>query len=262
MKEGIAAEANPKNQSQYTYVIDQIKKMILTGKLTIGDRLPPERDLAQKYNVSRNSVREAMRTLQAIGLLDCRQGSGNYIVNNLKEQLSDSFSLIFMLDRCSMTDLTSLRRTFEAETLRGIVWKDDPNIWKRFENLAHKIRISKSIDEIEALDVEFHMLVASLATNPMIQYLQMSINTAYQQNVEFLNVTYPRWSINTLEHAQQYQLDIVNALLSKDIPTIERALYKHYSYIKDYDLDIETLYEEYLRKGSPKPNGQKASPSE
>lgn len=255
-----AIDTNPKNQSQYTYVIDQIKKMILTGELTIGDRLPPERDLAQRYNVSRNSVREAMRTLQAIGLLECRQGSGNYIANNLKEQLSDSLSLIFMLDHCSMTDLTSLRRTFEAETLRGIVWKDDPAVWKRFENLAHRIRISKSIDEIEELDVEFHMLVASLSTNPLIQYLQTSVNTAYRQNVEFLNATYPRWSINTLEYAQEYQLEIVNALLSKDIPTIEKALYRHYSYIRDYDLDIETLYEEYIRKTGSQPNAQNSLP--
>lgn len=257
MNDAVSADTPEKSQSQYLYVIDQIKALILSGKLAIGDRLPPERDLAQKYHVSRNSVREAMRTLQAIGLLECRQGSGNYIANNLKVQLSDSLSMIFMLDHCSMTDLTALRRTFETETLRDIVWKDDPAVWKRFEDLAQRIRLSKSVEEIEALDVEFHMLVASLATNPLIQYLQSSVNTAYRQNVEFLNATYPRWNINTLEHAQQYQLDIVNALLSKDIPAIETALYKHYSYIKDYDLDIETLYAEYLRKGSPKPSGKK-----
>ena len=252
-----AIDTNFKNQSQYTYVIDQIKKKILTGELTIGDRLPPERDLAQQYNVSRNSVREAMRTLQAIGLLECRQGSGNYIANNLKEQLSDSLSLIFMLDHCSMTDLTSLRRAFELETLRGIVQKDDPAVWKQLENLAQRIRMTKCIEEVEELDVEFHMLIASLATNPLIQYLQTSINSAYLQNIEFLNVTYPHWNINTLEYAQEYQLHILDALFSKDFPTIEQALYRHYSYIKDYDLDIETMYIDYVKNGNPKPNRQK-----
>ena len=75
-----------KNTSQL--IVDQIKNMILSGKLKIGDKLPPERELAELYKVSRTSVREALKALEAIGVLEIRQGGGIYIVNDILLKMS------------------------------------------------------------------------------------------------------------------------------------------------------------------------------
>ena len=85
------------NKNNYQYIVDQIKQLILDGELIVGDRLPSERDLSEMYQVSRASVREALKALETIGLLESRHGGGNYIVNHLKEQLTDNLSLVCLL---------------------------------------------------------------------------------------------------------------------------------------------------------------------
>src|ERR1700740_2948960 len=63
----------------YEEIVRQVKQLIADGRLKSGDRLPPERDLAEKFMVSRTSVREALRALQSRGLIDIRAGEGGFV---------------------------------------------------------------------------------------------------------------------------------------------------------------------------------------
>ena len=63
----------------YEEIVRQVKAMIAEGRLKGGDRLPPERDLAEKFVVSRTSVREALRALESLGLVEIRPGEGTFI---------------------------------------------------------------------------------------------------------------------------------------------------------------------------------------
>lgn len=217
------------NKNNYQHIVAQIKQMILDEELKIGDRLPSERDMAEMYQVSRASVREALKALETLGLLECRQGGGNYIVNNLQEQMSDSLSLVCALGHCKPTDLTSLRYSFELETMKDIVKANDPEVRKQFQQLAKEILAAESVEQIHQIDLRFHLLVASLAANPLLQYLQSAIHTAYRKNIEYLNANYPAWHEVPFDVVQKYQLDIINALLSGDIFSIETALKQHYN---------------------------------
>ena len=79
---------NPAQDSQRAYVrvIDYIKQEIRVGNLTIGSRLPPERTLAELLNVGRNSVREALRILEIMGIITSTQGAGHFIAGNFEIQ--------------------------------------------------------------------------------------------------------------------------------------------------------------------------------
>ena len=68
-----------KNMKVYEQVVDQIKEMVRVGKIKKGDKLPTERVMAEELQVSRTSIREAMRALEVVGLIESRQGAGNYI---------------------------------------------------------------------------------------------------------------------------------------------------------------------------------------
>lgn len=63
------------NKSNHQLIADQIKSLILNRELKVGDKLPPERELAELYNVSRTSVREGLKALEAIGVLEIRQAA-------------------------------------------------------------------------------------------------------------------------------------------------------------------------------------------
>ena len=68
-----------REEKAYARVIEKVKKMILSGELKPGEKLPPEREFAEKLEVSRNSVREAIRIMDMMGIVSSQQGSGNYV---------------------------------------------------------------------------------------------------------------------------------------------------------------------------------------
>ena len=74
-----------KNAGKKSYhdLVEQIQQKIMDNELKVGDKLPPEREMSEIYNISRNSVREALRSLEVLGLVECRHGEGNFITNRL-----------------------------------------------------------------------------------------------------------------------------------------------------------------------------------
>src|SRR5690554_3631179 len=107
-----------KNTKVYEEVIEQIKFMITSGQLKKGEKLPPERELVEKFQVSRTSVREALRALQIIGLIESRQGGGNYIKDSFDDNLIEPLSMMFVLQNSRNSEILELRRVLEVETAR------------------------------------------------------------------------------------------------------------------------------------------------
>jgi len=94
--------------------ITSIRHMILTGELAPGDRLPPEADLAAKLGLSRTSLREAVRALTVLGVIDTRQGDGSYITGLGPELLLGALGLAVDLQReDTIPDLIAVRRILE-----------------------------------------------------------------------------------------------------------------------------------------------------
>src|SRR5579859_7076909 len=73
----------------YTVVVEQIRDLIETGHLKPGDKLPTERNLAEQLGISRSSVREALSALEVLGVIQSRQGLGNYVANNVSSDLPE-----------------------------------------------------------------------------------------------------------------------------------------------------------------------------
>jgi len=105
-----------KSTKVYEQVIDQIQMMIANGELKRGDKLPSERQLAEQLQVSRTSVREALRALQIIGLIEVKQGDGNFIKESFDFCLLQPLSVMFMLQQTKPADIVELRKVIEVET--------------------------------------------------------------------------------------------------------------------------------------------------
>lgn len=93
-----------KNKKIYQYVFDYFSEQILSGELKINDKILPEREIAEKLDVSRNSIREVMHMLEINGLLDCRQGSGNYIRCEPQEYMIQFMNMVMALHKIEYTD--------------------------------------------------------------------------------------------------------------------------------------------------------------
>ena len=97
----------------YEDIVRQVKALIADGRLTSGDRLPPERELAERFRVSRTSVREALRALQSRGLIEIRAGEGAFVQDVSVEALIEPLALVILPHREAVGELFEARRLLE-----------------------------------------------------------------------------------------------------------------------------------------------------
>jgi DNA-binding FadR family transcriptional regulator len=163
--------------------IERIKGMIVSGELRPGDRLPKEADLAGRLGLSRNSLREAVKALSLIRVLDVRQGDGTYVTSLRPEVLLDTvgFVLDFHGDD-SVLHLLEVRRILEpAATAMAARTMSDEEI----ESLTDLIAVNGAgpdagdVDGLNALiaaDLEFHRRIAAGSGNPVLASLIESLS--------------------------------------------------------------------------------------
>ena len=104
------ADREEPKEKAYVAVIAYIKQLVQDGQLSFGGKLPSERDMMATLSLGRNSIREALRTLENMGLLSCVHGKGNYLVNRIGESFSGVFSLLLFLKQSDFEEVQQLRR--------------------------------------------------------------------------------------------------------------------------------------------------------
>lgn len=102
----------------YSVILQEIKIRLADGRLCAGCRLPPERECAEYFQVSRSAVREALRALELTGIVHCMQGEGTYLADNISECLIEPFDLMFLLIGQNPEYLQQIRFALEPETAR------------------------------------------------------------------------------------------------------------------------------------------------
>ncbi|RKD31540.1 FadR/GntR family transcriptional regulator [Thermohalobacter berrensis] len=157
-----------KNKKIYEYVIEQIQDMIMNGAINKGDRLPSERELAEQLKVSRTSVREALRVLEVIGLIESRQGEGNFVTGNIENKFFEPLSVFFRLNKGKPSDILELRKIIEIETASLAAQRITKKDIEKLENLLNRMRETDDEEENSRIDKEFHYTIAKATDNYLI----------------------------------------------------------------------------------------------
>ncbi|MFI6597877.1 FadR/GntR family transcriptional regulator [Nonomuraea sp. NPDC050536] len=149
--------------------IDKIKQMILSGELTPGDRLPKEADLAERLGLSRNSLREAVRALALINVLDVRQGDGTYVTSLEPHLLLDTMSFVLDLHRDdTVLQFFEVRRILEpAATAMATKLMTDEEI-DELRVILESLPAEPTIEELVANDLRFHQRIAQGSGNSVL----------------------------------------------------------------------------------------------
>lgn len=144
----------------YRAIIDTLQGEIASGKYKPGDRLPPERELVERFDVSRLTLREAMIGMEIIGLVEARRGSGVYVTDRSAEMLSPS-----ELD-IGAFELTEARRLIEGECAAlAAVAADATDVAELRDILERMIAENEEEFEDEVADREFHLRIAQTTRN-------------------------------------------------------------------------------------------------
>jgi GntR family transcriptional repressor for pyruvate dehydrogenase complex len=155
--------------------IEKIKQMIVSGVLAPGDRLPKEDELAARLGLSRSSLREAVRALTLVRILDVRQGDGTYVTSLDSELLLDAVSFVVDFHRDdSVLDFLEVRRMLEpAATALGARSATSEQV-ARLREIVASVPASASVEVFVANDQELHREIVSLCGNPVLVSLHES----------------------------------------------------------------------------------------
>jgi len=156
--------------------IESLKNMIISGRLRPGDRLPREADLATSLGLSRNSLREAVRALSLMRILDVRQGDGTYVSSLAPESLLEALTFVVEFHHDdSVLDLLEVRRILEpAATSRAAARMTDAQFDELGELLARADDRSP-VEDLVDVDTEFHRRIAAGSGNPMLASMIESV---------------------------------------------------------------------------------------
>jgi DNA-binding FadR family transcriptional regulator len=143
-----------------------LRSIIADGTLGPGDRLPSEGELCERLGVSRGSLREAIRMLSALGVLDTRHGSGSYVGELKAADVIQSLSLtVGLLPLEAVLELYELRRALEAHTATMAAARVDDETIVELSTVLDELENTTDDDEQSRLDHAFHMRIAELGGN-------------------------------------------------------------------------------------------------
>jgi DNA-binding FadR family transcriptional regulator len=149
--------------------IEKIKAMIIDGGLKPGDKLPREADLADQLGLSRGSLREAVRALSMVRVLDVRQGDGTYVTSLSPDLLLETMGFIIDFHQdSSVLDLFEVRRGLEPLAAEKAALLMDSADAQALIALAEELEPTASVEDLVANDLEFHHRIAAASGNPVL----------------------------------------------------------------------------------------------
>jgi DNA-binding FadR family transcriptional regulator len=162
--------------------IAAIKRMIVTGDLKPGDRLPREPDLAKRLGLSRNTLREAVRALSLIRVLDVRRGDGTYVTDLDPATLLETFTFLVDLHRTdNVLHFFHVRRLLEPEATAIAATAMSDEHASGLQRHLDALGDNPSVDDLVANDVVFHRRIAEAAGNPVLTALLDSLTGVTQR---------------------------------------------------------------------------------
>ncbi|MBK0034896.1 Uxu operon transcriptional regulator [Erwinia sp. S43] len=228
-------------QRPYQEVGTLLRNMIAQQQYAVGDRLPPEREIAERLNVSRTVVREALIMLEIEGLVDVRRGAGIFVTDMPAEPSDAAPAAVTSDSAAGPFELLQARQLLEsniAEFAAQQVTRDDIIKMRRALQIEEQELVS---DDHESGDMQFHLAIAEATHNSMLVDL-------FRQSWQWRENN-PMWTqlhshLKDTHYRQQWLTDhqqILAALIKKDAKAAKQAMWQHLENVKNRLLEFSDV---------------------
>ena len=161
------------NTSVVEKVIDRITNSIMSGELEIGSKIPTEVELSERLNVGRSSVREAIKVLVYMGVLEIRRSEGTFVTAGYSDKMLNPLLYSLMLEKGESRSIIELRKIFEVGTtvlaIERATQEDIDDIKTVFQQLVGVLENENTnCEKALQADIEFHKAVERAAHNPLV----------------------------------------------------------------------------------------------
>src|SRR5712671_2116490 len=207
------ARGGRRNPSVTDEAIDKIQALIISGSWGPGDRLPKEKELAAQLGLSRNSLREAVRALSQLRVLEVRQGDGTYVSSLEPDLLLESTGFVshLLLGETGIA-LSEVRRILEAAAAALAAARIDEQGKNALGSSLERMRDARGVEELVEADVAFHAVVARASGNPVLVSLLASLSTRMMR----VRLWHGRTSDEALHETREEHRRIYEAIIAGD----------------------------------------------
>lgn len=206
-------------------IVRQVKETLFAGKLRPGDRLPAERELAEQFETSRASVREALRTLEQEGMIQVRKGVGGgaFIAELDHRPVTNSLQTLWRLKKISIKDIAEARLIFEPEAARLAAERVTEEDLRELEEVIRQMSVAVDGREMpDSFDLKFHQIIARAAGNPILAMLAESMLGVASKTITELHP-----SMDTLRHVLASHRKVFEAIRKRNGKLAYRAMRQH-----------------------------------
>jgi GntR family transcriptional repressor for pyruvate dehydrogenase complex len=210
-------------------VISQLREAMLGRRLSVGDRLPNERDLAASFEISRQSLREGLRMLEALGILAARRGAGpdsGWTVTADASGLSVLLDLYTSLQRTPLWDMLEIREALEMRSARSAAVRASEA--EKADLVAAALAMCEVTERGEFLkaDTEFHVAIARASGNGLAPLFMESIRESIRRTMLLAIENLPDWPAER-EILMREHVEIARAIAASDGDGAARLLSEH-----------------------------------
>lgn len=224
----------------YEQVMAQIEERILDGRLKAGDRLPSEREFAQSLGVSRPSLRETLRVLEALGLVEIRRGGGAdggaILGRRPGHGMLNLLKLEIALAHFSWHDVLEMRLVLESWSVEEAAYRATDDDYRDLATILDRMD-AQDIDstEFNRLDALFHYRIAEAAGNGLTAHFMGSLRSAIENQMVRMYAELDDWR-ETATTVRAEHRAILQAIVDRDAPRAVDAIRSHIADFYDMDL--------------------------
>ncbi len=204
--------------------VARIKDLIATGKCSVGEKLPTEAALCAALGVSRTSVREAMRVLQAQGFVEIRPGRGAFVADYMEVSRSNAW---YAVDGANFGDFMDVRLAIESLAVRLAAERATEAEILELRNIQRSFaeaHYSQEVSRLVILDEQFHTQIAKCAKNQLIANINQELTESFRP---FRRTTFSERS--SYNNAVTYHADILECIARHDPYRAETVMRQHLS---------------------------------
>ena len=228
----------PIEQSTMTeQVANRLVKLLSTGDLKSGDKLPPERELAKQLNVGRTTVREALKMLTLSGLLEARRGDGTYVNTEFISALAKQIEWPVLLNVQELDMVVEVREALEIKVARLAAERATPEEIERIAVFRELDQINgRDVKRETELDMAFHNAITEAAHNVLLSSLMYSLREILWKYIHLSNQMTESIATTIAEHQAVY-----SAIASRNPDDAEKAMRQHLSISREEILKVTDL---------------------
>lgn len=221
-----------KNEPIVDAVIQRITDGVITGELKPGDKIPTEIELCESFGVGRNTIREAIKVLVALGLIEIRRADGTYISNSFSEKMINPLIYYLIMKKDNSIEIVELRRLFEVGVLELAIGKATDEDIKKLEIIHLELtKMAESgninFEQITQIEFDFHQEIIKIAKNSLIEKMGDIINRLTKPSL--IKTVRNIIDTSSIDFIINIHTEIILLIKNKDYANIRNVIEKSYS---------------------------------